>query len=278
MTPCLLKRYILEEPALLLVSGLHGNILLLTSLHESPFYHSALFLSHWKPKSITEAISICSPNLLVCHFYQRGQPGCLRNISLRPPPGADYLIPHLAQQSISDFSQDLVANTCFVSQDSSCSTSPASSASQSSWRSRQLNFRTVWHARLGTQRRRIVQPRWASGRPPEGRRQGHCGQAQPRGRPWLIGECRPWACWRVWRQRLGQLRLERWWGARPRDCMSPCEECRYSGDRGCGRNPRSFYLLLLCFPESYQERGFCRCQTRFLTGYGGLRTLNFLKL
>lgn len=151
MTPCLLKRYILEEPALLLVSGLHGNILLLKSLHESPFYHSVLFLSHWKPKSITEAISICSPNLLVCHFYQRGQPGCLRNISLRPPPGADYLITHLAQQSISDFSQDFVANTCFVSQDSSCSTSPASSASQSSWRSRQLNFRTVWHARLGTQ-------------------------------------------------------------------------------------------------------------------------------
>lgn len=60
--------------------------------------------------------------------------------------------------------------------------------------------------------------------------------------------------------------MERPWLARRMQVVSMAEESR---DRGARQfrlerlSPGSFYLSLLCFPESYQENGFCSCQTRF---------------
>lgn len=71
-----------------------------------------------------------------------------------------------------------------------------------------------------------------------------------------------------------ELKLEEWRGAGPK---GPYESGLLKRQSLGGRNPRSFYLLLY-FLESYQEDGSSYCQTRFLTGSGWLRTLEFLKI
>lgn len=78
------------------------------------------------------------------------------------------------------------------------------------------------------------------------------------GQEWEVPPSKGVAVSQTWPEGQKQ-ELGREGGGEPglRASHGPGEWCDHpSGNRGCGRNPRSFGFLLLCLPESYQEVGF----------------------